>query len=248
MQASMHTAPAAPSAPALPTAPPTRATDIWVVIAAYQENGVIAGVVADLLPRVGRVVVVDDGSDDDTRTCALAAGATVLRHPINRGQGAALQTGIRFCVQHGAPYIVTFDADGQHRVADALRLVAALRTGELDVAFGNRFMEHADSVPAGGRVLLRLAVLFSRLVSGVRLRDAHNGLRAFTHAAAAQLDITLDGMAHASEIAEQVHRGGLRYTEVAVRIEYTAYSRAKGQRWSAALRIAADFLIGRVLK
>ncbi len=229
-------------APALPIA------DTWAVVPAYREAEVIGGVVAELRKSIAHVVVVDDGSGDDTADRALAAGATVLSHPINRGQGAALQTGICHALRAGAAFVVTFDADGQHRPEDAVALVAALRDGGADVAFGNRFSEHAESVPASRRVLLRLAVLFSRVVAGVRLRDAHNGLRAFSAAAAGRLDITLDGMAHASEIAEQVHRGGLRYVEVPVRIRYTDYSRAKGQRWSAAFRIAADYLLGRLLR
>ena len=159
-----------------------------------------------------------------------------------------MQTGITYAVRQTARYIITFDGDGQHDPQDALRLLEPLVAGRAHTVFGNRLSEHADSVPAARRLLLRAAVLFSRLTSGVRLNDAHNGLRAFTYEMAADLDIRLDGMAHASEIADQVHRSGRPYTEVAVRISYTDHSQSKGQRWSAAFGIALDYLVGRLLR
>jgi polyprenyl-phospho-N-acetylgalactosaminyl synthase len=220
----------------------------WIVVAAYNEAPVVGDVVAGLREYFGNVVVVDDGSLDDTACVANLAGATVLQHPINRGQGAALQTGITFALQQGAQLLVTFDADGQHDPQDAKTLLVPLRDGSAHAVLGNRFSEHADSVPAGRRLLLKLAVIFSRLTSGARLNDAHNGLRAFSREMAGHIDITLDGMAHASEIADQIHRSGLPYTERPVRIAYTDHSQQKGQNWSAAFGIAWDYLVGRVLR
>ena len=222
--------------------------DTWIVIAAYHEQAVIGDVVRGVLEQFAHVVVVDDGSSDDTALQAQLGGAIVLRHPINRGQGAALQTGIRWALEQGAQWLVTFDADGQHRVEDAVALLQPLQGGAFHTAFGDRLSEHADTVPPGRRLLLRAGVIFSRATSGVRLHDAHNGLRAFSRRMAERLDITLDGMAHASEIAEQVHRSGLAYTEVPVTIRYTEHSRAKGQRWDAAFGIALDYLLGRLLR
>src|SRR5579862_6161729 len=91
---------------------------VWVVVAAYNEAPVIGRVVADLMRHRYAVVVVDDGSIDDTGRMARAAGAKVITHPVNLGQGAALQTGIQFALGNGGDYIVTFDADGQHRASD----------------------------------------------------------------------------------------------------------------------------------
>ncbi len=221
---------------------------VFIVIAAYREAEVIAGVVEHALAVYPNVIVVDDGSPDATAQRARDAGATVLVHPINRGQGAALQTGITWALKQGAGFVVTFDGDGQHDIADARRMIDQLVATGADAAFGNRFTEHADSVPASRRALLKLAVVFSRVMSGVRLTDAHNGLRAMRASMAAELDITLDGMAHASEIADKVHRSGRRYIEVPVHIRYTDYARAKGQRWSAAFSIATDYLLGRVMR
>jgi glycosyltransferase involved in cell wall biosynthesis len=220
---------------------------VWAVIPAYNEGAAIGAVVSELAARGADVVVVDDGSADDTGERACAAGATVLRHEINRGQGAALQTGISYSLERGAEIVVTFDADGQHAVGDLPRLVAPLRGGEAEIALGSRFLEGADEVPGGRRAVLRAAVAFTRVASGVRVTDAHCGLRAFTRRAASAIDLKLDRMAHASEIIDQIRRSRLPFVEVPVRVRYTEYSRRKGQSSLAALRIAADYLLGRLL-
>src|SRR5712692_1283282 len=111
--------------------------DLWVVIPAFNEGPVIGEVVMAVRVLCDSVVVVDDCSDDDTGAKALEAGATVLRHPINLGQGAALQTGIRYSLSRGAGYIVTFDADGQHRPEDITVLLdTQVKTGA-DVVLGS---------------------------------------------------------------------------------------------------------------
>ncbi|HEX3704841.1 MAG TPA: glycosyltransferase family 2 protein [Vicinamibacterales bacterium] len=216
--------------------------DTWVVIAAYNEGAVIGGVVRELVLDGYTVIVVDDGSRDDTGAQAQAAGAVMLRHAINRGQGAALQSGFRYALDHGARIVVTFDADGQHDVSDVSRLVEPILGGEADIALGSRFLEHAAGVPPARRMLLRAAVAFTSVVSGVSLTDAHNGMRALSRRAAEQVDLRLDRMAHASEIIDQIVRTGLRVTEVPVAVRYTPYSVRKGQHASAAARIALDYL------
>ncbi|MFI5309583.1 MAG: glycosyltransferase family 2 protein [Polyangiales bacterium] len=221
---------------------------LYVVIAAYNEAAAIGNVVAELRPACPNVVVVDDGSRDDTFKQAQRAGAVVLRHLLNRGQGAALQTGITYALEHGAEVIVTFDADGQHRPEDIAALVQPIAAGEVEICLGSRFLEHAEAVPIGRRLLLMGAIVFTRLTSGLKLSDAHNGLRAFSRRAALCFDIQLDRMAHASELIDQVRSSGLPYREVPVHIRYTDYSLAKGQRSSAALRVAVDYLIGRLLR
>lgn len=221
---------------------------LFVVIAAYNEDAVIGRVVRELRAVYPNVVVVDDGSSDETWRSAREGGAIVLRHLLNRGQGAALQTGITFALEKGAEVIVTFDADGQHRVQDVAALAAPIAASEVEICLGSRFLDDSDAVPFGRRMLLAAAIVFTRLSSGMKLSDAHNGLRAFSRRAAACFDIQLDRMAHASELIDQIRSSGLSYREVAVRIHYTDYSLAKGQRSSAALRVAWDYLIGRLLR
>jgi glycosyltransferase involved in cell wall biosynthesis len=219
-----------------------------IVIAAYNEAVCIGDVVREIRASFPHVVVVDDGSDDATGQRAREAGASVLTHLINRGQGAALQTGISYAVASGADYIVTFDADGQHDVADLPALLGPITRGEVEICLGSRFLERRDKIPTARRFVLYLAVLFTRITARARLSDAHNGLRAFSRRAALTLDLKLDRMAHASEIVDQVVWSGLPYTEVPVRIRYTEYSLRKGQRSSAALRVAFDYLMGRFIR
>lgn len=220
----------------------------FVVIAAYNEGRMIGQVVRELVAAFPHVIVVDDGSSDATGPEACAGGAIVLTHMINRGQGASLQTGISYAVAQGAEYVVTFDADGQHRPSDVPSLLAPIAAGEVDICLGSRFLGHEHEIPPARRLVLRAAVLFTWLTSGMRLTDAHNGLRAFSHRAAAKLDMRLDRMAHASEIVDQVRATELPYKEIPVSIRYTEYSLAKGQRSGAAFRIAFDYLIGKVTR
>jgi glycosyltransferase involved in cell wall biosynthesis len=240
--------PSEPASAAHAVLPEELRRTVFVVIAAYNESAAIGKVVRELLPTCPNVVVVDDGSWDDTWREARDAGALVLRHLLNRGQGAALQTGITYALGRGAEVIVTFDADGQHRPEDIPAMVAPIASGAVDICLGSRFLEHAQAVPLGRRLLLMGAIVFMRLTSGLKLSDAHNGLRAFSRRAAASFDVQLDRMAHASELIDQVRSSGLPYREVPVQIRYTDYSLAKGQRSSAALRVALDYLIGRLLR
>jgi glycosyltransferase involved in cell wall biosynthesis len=195
------------------------------------------------------VIVVDDGSADATAKEARLAGAIVLEHFVNRGQGAALQTGISYALERGAEIFVTFDADGQHDVADLPAMIGPIAREEVHICLGSRFLEkRSTQMPVLRRFTLRGAVLFMRLTSRMRLTDAHNGFRAFSREAARGLDLQLDRMAHASEIVDQFHASGLAYREVPVRVRYTEYSLRKGQKSSAALRVAFDYLLGRLTR
>lgn len=211
----------------------------WVVIAAYNEAAVIEPVVASVVRDGWNVVVVDDGSRDGTRERARAGGAVVLRHSINLGQGAALQTGIDYALRRGAEAVVTFDADGQHDPADIPAIVGALERH--DIALGSRFLGTVEGASARRMALLRAAVMMSNRLAGLRLTDAHCGMRAFRAAAAPRLRITQDRMAHASELLRKVQRSGLRYTEVPITVRYTEHSKGKGQGGFQAVRILFDY-------
>jgi glycosyltransferase involved in cell wall biosynthesis len=189
------------------------------------------------------VVCVDDGSTDDGRAQAADAGAVVIRHAVNLGQGAALQTGLTYALRDPeAEFFVTFDADGQHQVADAEAMVDILRKGDVDVVFGSRFLDDSTKPGWGKRVFLRAAVVYTNLSTKVHLSDAHNGLRAMNRTAAQTLDIRQDRMAHASEIVSQIGAAKLRWTEHPVHILYTDYSRSKGQSMLNAVNIVVDLI------
>ncbi|MGZ8309855.1 MAG: glycosyltransferase family 2 protein [Rhodoplanes sp.] len=219
---------------------------VVVVIAAYNEAPVIASVVADVRRASYPAVVVDDGSTDATGEIAAFAGAFVVTHPVNLGQGAALQTALDFALAQGADVIVTFDADGQHRPADIAPLIAALAANKADYALGSRFLGGAVNLPRKRRVMLAAATWFTRLTTGLDLTDTHNGLRAMTRRGASRIRLKQNRMAHASEILHQIAQGGLAYVEVPVTIEYSAYSLGKGQTLSESLAILIDLFARRM--
>jgi glycosyltransferase involved in cell wall biosynthesis len=210
----------------------------------YNEEDVVGDVLERVLAEFAVVVCVDDASEDGSASLIAESGATLLRHPLNLGQGAALQTGLTYAL--GDPrvrYFVTFDADGQHRVDDAVRVRDRLRRGDVDVVFGSRFLDDRTEVAASRRLLLRSAARFMKARWGLRLTDAHNGLRGFNRALASALDIQHNGMAHASEIAATVAAMHLRYAETPVQIRYTERSRAKGQPLLNLVNIAFDLAL-----
>lgn len=213
-----------------------------VIVPAYQESAVI-GLVVDELRRAGhRVLVVDDGSTDGTAARARRSGATVVVHPFNLGQGAALQTGFDYALRHGIDRVVTFDADHQHRTEDVARLCQALDRGA-DVALGSRGLGGTQGAGRGRRWLLAVATRISNTISGVRLTDAHCGLRAMQTDVLRQVRLESNGSVHASELLTKIAATRLVTVEVPVVVRYSDYSRAKGQGPTAALRILFDWLV-----
>jgi polyprenyl-phospho-N-acetylgalactosaminyl synthase len=225
-------------------------SSVFVVVPAYNEGKVITTTLQNLVQAGYRVVVVDDGSTDGTWSLIGSFPVYLLRHAINLGQGAALQTGITFALENGAEIIVTFDADGQHKIEDIETLIRPLLRGEADVALGSRFLREGDksAIPPVRRLMLRGAVMVNRLATGLWLTDAHNGLRALTAMAARKIHLRENGFAHATEIVDEIGRAGLRYVERPTSITYTGYSKAKGQSTGNAFNIAVDLLLKGLFK
>lgn len=148
----------------------------------------------------------------------------------NCGQGAALSTGIREARKNPqTKYFITFDADGQHRVSDAVKMLKYLKKTDADIVLGSRFLNKADGVPVVKRMVLKAAIVFSNVTTGLKLTDTHNGLRVFNRDVAAKFELTCSGMAHASEIIYRIAENKFRYAEMPVVITYSSYSKAKGQ-------------------
>jgi polyprenyl-phospho-N-acetylgalactosaminyl synthase len=218
--------------------------DVWVIVPCYNEGAVVGGVVKEVMDTLPNVVCVDDGSTDETAQVIRGSSAHLIRHPINLGQGAAIQTGLTYALaQPGARFFVTFDADGQHRVEDAAGMVELVKTGSCDVVLGSRFLGKADSVPLAKRIVLRTAAALSVSSRRLKLSDAHNGLRVFNREAAAALQITQNGMAHAQEIVTLLSNSEFRVVEAPVTIVYTEYSQAKGQSLVNGVNILFDLSI-----
>lgn len=202
----------------------------WLIVPLYNEAAVVRSVIERARAVFPHIVCIDDGSSDQSVAEARAGGAVVVQHPVNLGQGAALQTGLEYAqLDPNADYFVTFDSDGQHQVEDALAMVERLDREPLDIVIGSRFLDARTKVGLVKKIVLKLAVVFERFSTGVRLTDAHNGLRAMNRTAAEATRITQNRMAHASEIVAIVGKAGLRYAEQPVHVVYTEYSRSKGQ-------------------
>jgi glycosyltransferase involved in cell wall biosynthesis len=222
-----------------------RYQDVWIVVPAFNEASVIGDVVADIRSVFGHVVLVDDGSKDNTGDIALRAGAHVVPHPVNLGQGAAIQTGVEYArSQPGAQVFATFDADGQHRLKDVVRMIDRLSTDDVDLVVGTRFAEPtASKPPLLKRIILRVAALVSPSSRHLGLTDAHNGLRVFNKKVADGLNITMSGMSHASEFITLAVENGWRVAEEPVEILYTEYSKSKGQPLLNGVNIVFDGLL-----
>ncbi|WP_228266325.1 glycosyltransferase family 2 protein [Ornithinimicrobium ciconiae] len=223
---------------------PAPVSDTWLVIPLFNEATVVADVIAEARETFPHIVCVDDASTDDSGAVARAAGAVVVTHPFNLGQGAALQTGVDYALTAtDAAYIVTFDADGQHRVVDAEAMVERAREEDLAIVFGSRFLDGRTKPGWLRRIILKGAVWITNQQTGLRLSDAHNGLRVIRRDAAGALHLEQNRMAHATEIVLQLSRTKLPWAEHPVHIVYTDYSRAKGQSLMNSVNILIDTIL-----
>ncbi|MCH7549787.1 MAG: glycosyltransferase family 2 protein [Candidatus Krumholzibacteriota bacterium] len=223
---------------------------IYLIVPTFNEARVLEHGLEEVIGRGYEVVVVDDGSTDDTGEILERLGVHALRHPVNLGQGAALQTGMTYALLRGADVVVHFDADGQHRSEDIATLLEPIFSGEVDVVLGSRFLRSSDAreVPPGRRVVLRCARVINGLLTGVWLSDAHNGFRALNRHAAESIYLLENRMAHASEILLQIRRSHLRYVERPTTIAYTEYSQEKGQSAWNGVRIVIDLVLRRIFR
>lgn len=219
---------------------------IWIVIPAFNEEKKIKKTILDLIENGYRnIVVVDDGSTDNTVQFVKETGVTPILHLINRGQGAALQTGHEYVLKVGAEIIVDFDADGQFDPKDIAGAIEKLRKENLDVVIGSRFLDDRSEIPFSKKYfILPIAKFINRFFTGVKLTDAHNGFRIFTRQALEKIEITQDKMAHNTEIVAQIKKNKFRFTEVSVKVSYADY----GQGWLGGLEIVKDLLVNFFIK
>jgi len=217
----------------------------FVVIPAFNEAETIKDIILEAKEYASNIIVVDDASTDDTFKIAKSAGAAVLRHIINRGQGAALRTGTKFALRNGADIIVHMDSDGQHQAKDILPIIEPLAREEVDIVLGSRFLSNTSQIPWSKRaIIIPLARIINWLISGLWLTDAHNGWRAMTRKAASLINIQQDRMAHNTDIPVQIAKHNLKYKEVAVEIIYKKY----GQGLSGGMEILLDLIKSKIVK
>jgi glycosyltransferase involved in cell wall biosynthesis len=221
----------------------------YIIIPGYNEGEVIKDVIKDLFSKgYNNIVVVDDGSKDKTGEYAYEAGATVLTHIINRGQGAALKTGNDYALENDADIIVHFDADGQMQSKDIKAMIQPIINKKADITMGSRFLGKAENIDTGKKIALKLARVLVFLLYGLWLTDSQNGFRAVNRKAAQKIEITSNRMEHAGEILGEIRRRKLRYKEIPVHIKYTNYSMAKGQSWTRSFSLGTKMIIRKLLK
>jgi polyprenyl-phospho-N-acetylgalactosaminyl synthase len=222
---------------------------IVVVMPAFNEGPVAITIIQQLVSKNYIPVVVEDGSATSLRHAIKDLPVFFLRHRVNLGQGAALQTGFEFAKRLSPDFVVTMDADGQHDAAAIPLLLQPLISDEADTALGSRFLEAGNTgMPRSRKILLKVARFINYIFSGVLLTDAHNGFRAFNRKALEKIIITENRMAHASEILFEIKKHGLRFTEIPVEITYTEYSRKKGQSAWDSFKILFDLILHKLFK
>ena len=220
-------------------APLPMVTRVLAIVPAYNEAEGVGHVVRQLLAEGAEVLVVDDGSSDDTAALALAAGAAVIRLPTNLGIGGALQAGFRHAHAVGYPAAFQCDADGQHSTAFVGQLIKPLVEGRADLVIGSRFADGSDPYRVGRfrRVTMRiLAVLISR-ISGVHLTDVSSGFRAFGPRA-----LALFSVEYPHEYMESVEalviaaRAGLHIEEVSIVMHERGWGEASNRSFRAGVK------------
>lgn len=223
--------------------------EVAVIVPVFNEAQVIEKILNNLLKVFQNVICIDDGSQDNSIEEINKTKATLIKHPINLGQGAALQTGIEFAlINPNIDYFVTYDADGQHSIDDVLIMLKTIQRSNVDIVLGSRFLGRAENISWLKKYVLKLAVIFSNKTTGIKLTDAHNGLRVFNRKVASQLDITMPDFSHASEIIDRIANKKFSFEEVPITIAYTDYSRKKGQSMLNAINISFDILLNKVTK
>lgn len=221
-----------------------------IVVPLYNEEAVIRDVLLELKQKYSKyaIIVIDDSSTDNSYKKAYIRDIYLLRHSVNLGQGAALQTGIEYAKELECSYVVTFDSDGQHNPDDIELFIKRLDKGDVDIVLGSRFLGSSENMPTRKKYLLKLSRFFTWVTTGIWLSDSHNGFRAINIKRFPNFEITQNRMAHASEIISIIKTLGMRYTELPCHIRYTDYTLQKGQSMWNSINIVLDYFIGSLTK
>lgn len=216
-----------------------------LVIPAYNEGKNLQTVLREARKYVDEIIVVDDGSIDNTLEIARQEkGVVALRHLINRGQGAALETGNQKALAQRADIVVHFDGDGQFLPSEIEEVVAPIKEGRADVVFGSRFLDKKSNLPwFKEKIIIPLAHLVNKLFFGVSLTDPQSGFRALSCAVVQKVKINNDGMAHNSEIMAKVFRHNFRIEEVGITVVYYHFGQTMGQ----GVKIVKDLFLSKLI-
>lgn len=224
-------------------------TEIFVIIPCYNEAAVIRNTVIEVLRHGYNVVIIDDNSKDKSKKELTGLPVYYLRHRVNLGQGAALQTGIDFAIKKGAKYFVTFDADGQHDSEDIPGMLALLEKEKADIVFGSRFLPGSKTNVSRSRSFaLNLGRYINYFTSGIMLSDSFNGMRIFSKQAAEKIKLTENRMSHPAQLLMLTAARKLKYAEYPVAIHYSDYSKNKGLKNKDGIKIIIEILLYKIFR
>ena len=200
---------------------------IAIVIPIYNESEVIQSVIEEVRCNgYNHIIVVDDGSHDNSYIVTAATGVVTLRHRINRGKGAAVKTGIEAAKRLGVDVVVTLDGDGQHDPADLDALIKPIIDDGVDVVLGSRLL-HSSGMPGIKIIANIIGNCFTLLFYGILVSDSQSGYRAFSKYAVSVIDTKADKYEYDSKVIREIKNNRLKFTEVPVKVRYTEYSMGK---------------------
>jgi len=204
----------------------------YIILPAYSEGNIIKEVIKDI-KKEGylNIIVVDDGSNDNTYEQAISTGVIVIKHPINRGKGAATQTGIDAAKLLNADIIVTMDSDGQHNPKDITKLIQPILDNKADVVIGSRML-NTKGMPKSRIVMNKIANIVTYIFFGIMVTDSQSGFRAYNKKAYISVYTYMDRYEFESEMLGQIKNVKLRIKEVPIKVIYTDYSKNKYKHMS----------------
>lgn len=217
--------------------------DVLIIIPAYNEESQVKTIIENLMiSGFKNIVVIDDGSKDQTCEEVLKTKAMLLKHPINIGLGGALSTGLEYARQHGFQYAITIDSDGQHDIADAKKIAKELKKNKYDFVIGSRLksMKNKNNIRFFGNHLMDFT---TAILSGKYIEDTQSGLRAFNKIALSKIQPISSGYEVSSEIIIQAVKGNLKISTIPIKAIYTDYSLKKGQKISNAIRVIRRLVV-----
>ena len=223
---------------------------ILVVIPSYNEGDRVARVVKEVQDAGFRkIVLVDDGSDDESISLPPGSGVVLLTHPVNRGAGAATETGLQYCRgQEAFDAVVTIDADTQHDPADIVHLLTAHFEQQADITVGNRFMNKQNHIPGPVRFFNKIANLTTMMLSGSAVSDSQSGFKVLSKKTVEQIRFEHDNYEYCSELFVKARKLGLRIIEIPVKVYYPEEIRGKGQKLFRGIRTFFNLVYSTLFK
>lgn len=207
-----------------------RKEDILVVLPAYNEATHLRTICEEIKAlHFPNICIVNDGSTDETSQMAFDSSVVVLHHVINRGVGAATDTGLKYAKQKKYKAVITLDADGQHKTTDIEVLFDKYQSTQADLIIGNRFLLASNQIPNTRKLFNKVANIFTGIYAEKFISDTQSGIKLFSEKAIHAIQIDTDGYEFCSEIIIKASQQHLHIEEVPVHVYYTSYSMAKGQ-------------------